>query len=110
MMQEAVLRKTRAILVDDKAQNRVISIALCREVTRGPRRQGRAQQAVAELPDGTRLTSSISRMVQCYGWLKLRDALLRGLSWNLRAPWSKVDRVERFISSSGDEAQTALVY
>ncbi|KAK1764171.1 hypothetical protein QBC33DRAFT_548270 [Phialemonium atrogriseum] len=69
-----------------------------------------AQKSVENLEtmDGTRLISSILRMVQCHGWLRLSGSVFPTLPLSLRPPSMKVGKIQRSMSSRKE--YIALVY
>lgn len=55
-----------------------------------------------------RRISSLPRMVECYGWLKLHSKTWNNLHSSLKAPDVKIDKIRRYMEA--DMEYTALVY
>ncbi|KAL6902590.1 hypothetical protein GGI43DRAFT_422229 [Trichoderma evansii] len=79
--------------------------SFCKEKSDSRHEHGISKEGQSKL---MRRISSLPRMIECYGWLKLHSKMWDNLPSSLKAPDVKIDKIRRYMED--DMEYTALVY
>lgn len=79
--------------------------SFCKEKSDLRREQGISKEGQSKLMGRI---SSLPRMMECYGWLKLHSKTWENLPSSLGAPYARFHRLRRYMEA--DTEYTALVY